>query len=303
MADALFERELDRAGFPESERLTRHLYVPATDGFPLGATLVRSGEKARGAIVLAPATGVRRRYYEPFQRWLGAQGFDVLSFDYRGIGGSRPASLAGFDARMSDWGAKDLAGILDWVSRELEPSSLLLDAILCVGSQSGDYRLWPAPARYRMALYWYALLPTVTATWGYLPSGLAGEELPRGVALEWAKWCRTDGYLLGGDRGALRDGFRRVRAPLLALGFDDDPYAPPAAVAGLLDLYAEASREHRQIDPRAEGFGPVGHFGFFRERFRKTLWAEARDWLTARAAGLPRAPNAREKSASLARSK
>jgi predicted alpha/beta hydrolase len=25
----------------------------------------------------------------------------------------------------------------------------------------------------------------------------------------------------------------------------------------------------------------IGHFGFFRERFRDSLWREARDWLEA----------------------
>ena len=126
MADALFERELDRALRDDLADDTRTTFVPATDGFPLGATVVRARDRARGVVVLAPATGVRRRYYAAFQRWLAGQGFDVVTFDYRGIGDSRPPSLAGFHARMHHWGERDLAGVIAFVERELAPSSLLL---------------------------------------------------------------------------------------------------------------------------------------------------------------------------------
>jgi predicted alpha/beta hydrolase len=37
-----------------------------------------------------------------------------------------------------------------------------------------------------------------------------------------------------------------------------------------------------------EGLGPVGHFGFFRPRFRDSLWAWALAWLQTQAVRLQR---------------
>jgi predicted alpha/beta hydrolase len=40
----------------------------------------------------------------------------TVTFDYYGIGGSRPRSLRSLDAGMADWGALDLAGVVDWLA-------------------------------------------------------------------------------------------------------------------------------------------------------------------------------------------
>ncbi len=37
-------------------------------------------------VLLCPATGVPQSYYFKFCTWLSEQGYDVLVFDYRGIG-------------------------------------------------------------------------------------------------------------------------------------------------------------------------------------------------------------------------
>ena len=47
-----------------------------------------------------------------FAAWLFAQGRDVLVYDYRGIGGSRPARLAKLRANWLDWGRLDCEAAL-----------------------------------------------------------------------------------------------------------------------------------------------------------------------------------------------
>jgi predicted alpha/beta hydrolase len=37
----------------------------------------------------------------------------------------------------------------------------------------------------------------------------------------------------------------------------------------------------RLVHPHEAGASALGHFAFFRERFRDTLWREAVDWLEA----------------------
>lgn len=293
--------------------------IPARDGALLAASVFRSTltvDSARGtsaaghgdasasfsnAIVIAPATGVKRKYYAAFARYLARQGYDVVTFDYRGIGGSRAASEA---PRMTEWGELDLAGVVDWAAEHLDrrthdaasmravsvvghsvggqlvgllPNVERVERIVTIGSQSGDYRLWPMPSRLGMALVMHAVIPAVTHTIGYFPGKLGtGEDLPAGVALEWARWCRTPGYFTGGDGPARPARFARVTAPLLAFGFDDDHYAPRAAVDALLALYENADVVRRQLPA---GKRRIGHFGFFRRRFETSLWPEVAAFL------------------------
>lgn len=290
------ERVLERPG-----RVGRDLTIRTDDGVALAATVFDpSPQKRNGrALVIAGGTGVKRRFYAPFATWLSTEGFTVVTFDYRGIGGSAAsaAESGGADpATMHAWGEQDLASVLAWTADVLgdgtvglvghsvggqlvgllpESAHARISSIVTIAAQSGDYRLWPMPMRLAMAALWWGVVPSVTHAMGYLPGALGiGEDLPAGVALEWARWCRTPGYLVGddgGDAGARRRaGFARVRAPLLSLSFHDDGYAPFAAVDALLSLYVNATIEKRRLG-RSEG--RFGHFGFFRSRNR-ALWRD-----------------------------
>jgi predicted alpha/beta hydrolase len=276
------------------------LRIPALDGFELAATLYEpaagAGQHPPGTVVLiSSATAVKRGYYDAYARHLAGEGFTVVTYDYRGIGGSRPARLAGFRARMRDWGQLDLAGVLDWIGLHLRPQRLLtvghsaggqlvglaepswrISGLLTVGSQSGWWAHWPVPARYKIAAQWYAV-PVITRLFGYLPGAFGTkEDLPAGVAREWARWGRRPRYLL---EDGLEDGFARFRGPLFAYSFTDDTYAPRPAVESLLDAYSGADITHRHLSPADIGAGEIGHFGFFRERFRDSLWRESTAWL------------------------
>ncbi len=282
-------------------RIDSTLRIPALDGFELAATLYEpcsstepSGESP--VVLINSATAVRRGYYDAYARFLAAEGFTVLTYDYRGIGGSRPKRLSRFQAHMRQWGEQDMAGVLDWISLHLRPRRLLtvghsvggqlvglaenndrIDALLMVGSQSGWWGHWPLSSRYRIGLNWF-LIPLVTRIFGYLPGAFGTkEDLPGGVAREWARWGRRRTYLMESEER--RAGFRRVRRPLLAYSFSDDDYAPRPAVEGLLDFYSEADIFHRHIRPRDIGVDAIGHFGFFRDKFRDPLWQDTAAWL------------------------
>ncbi|MCO5172245.1 MAG: alpha/beta hydrolase [Planctomycetes bacterium] len=280
------------------------LELAASDGFRLAATRFDPVGPRAATVVIAGAAGVPRGYYAPFAGHLAAHGLGAVTLDYRGVGGSRPASLRGFPARLHHWGERDLDGTLGWAAERwadrpllvvthsiggqvlgLAPTLDRVAAVLSVASQSGYWRLWSGARRLQMGAYFHLLIPAAARLAGYLPMRLVGgEDLPRGVAVEWARWCRDPDYVLTHARARGGAGYGRFERPWRAYALADDPYAPRAAVERLLGFYPRAARELRWVEP-AEVGRPVGHFGFFRRPFEATLWREAREWLLARAAG------------------
>ena len=148
-----------------------------------------------------------------------------------------------------------------------------------VGSQSGYWRHWPALGKAWMWPATHLGLPAVTKLLGYFPGSRLGfgEDLPAGVATEWASWCRHPRYLVGAL--GVDAAYARVRSPLRAYAISDDPFAPLGAVRALGALYPNSRWETRTVAPRELGVKSIGHFGFFRERFRDSLWRESADWL------------------------
>ena len=71
--------------------------VPAADGYKLGATLFLPRGTRRRAALISSATAVPRKIYRGFAGYLARRGFAVLTYDYRGIGGSRGVALEGYN--------------------------------------------------------------------------------------------------------------------------------------------------------------------------------------------------------------
>jgi predicted alpha/beta hydrolase len=282
---------------PPPDSIATEMVLPATDGYALAATRYGPAAPLERVVLVSPATGVKRRIYDAFARFLAARGMGVLTWDWRGIAGSRPSSsLRGFRATMRDWAERDLAGAIDWAAREhpgarlfavghsfggqgigLAPNAGRLAGMVTVAAQSGWWGHWPRPARYAYAGLWHVAVPLATSLFGYFPAKRlgAGEDLPAGVALEWARWCRSRDYL--GDYA----GHAALTAPILALSFSDDAFAPWTAVRWLHERYGSTDLTHRHVRPAEVGAREIGHFGFFRPGVAPPLWDEAAEWIAA----------------------
>lgn len=198
----------------------------------------------------------------------------------------------------------DLAGMINWVAAGLAPSQILLvghsvaaqifplaenyhrvSAAYFVASQSAYWKLWNGKERAMVFALWHFSIPLATKLFGYFPGWMLGnaEDLPAGVAREWARWACHPDYILSHDP-SVRGKFQRVHIPLKFVSFTDDALiAPKRAVLAIASWFGSTDKEHRHIHPREIGAKAIGHFGFFRESFRKTLWQEALAWLRARA--------------------
>lgn len=270
------------------------LQVHCADGRALAATLFGDRTCDAAVVVIAGATGVRRRLYHRYAEYLANEGFAVVTFDYRGVGGSRGGPLRADPAQLSEWGRLDLAGILDWAHDALRPRALCVvahsvggqllpliaapervDGVIFVAAQEGYWGNWPISLRPVFLALCGAVMPILVRSAGFLPARALrlGEDLPAGVGLEWARWARTPGYL---QRAPFHD---RLACPALAYGFADDPLAPRRAVDRLLDSQPRLDVERRNVAPLEVGLAGIGHFGFFRHDLTASLWAESRDWL------------------------
>lgn len=295
---------------------TRTFEIVTDDGVRLAVDAFLPTGPAVAKLLLAPAMGVRRRFYARFLADLADHGMAAIVLDYRGIGDSRHASIRDERASLSDWGERDLAAATRAlvelpveVEREGAGAELPLlflghsvggqifglmrkvpyAAAYMVGSQAGYWKHWEGAARLAMAALWFGAIPILSSTVGYLPMRVVGqgEDIPDGVAREWAAWGRDPSYV--GVRAAQIDGsgYATWGGLLRAVSIEDDGYAPERAVRALCDLYRRADGDVVRVLPADLGVRHVGHFGWFQPRHRETLWSDARQWL-ARAAGLGR---------------
>lgn len=273
------------------------LRIRCRDGFELTADLI-AAEQPRGVVVIAAALGVPRRFYAAYAQYLAAQGLTALSFDYRGIGDSRQGPVRGAQMRMADWGALDIDAVLAWAQRELQPQKLFLvghsaggqlpglapaseklDGLVLVAASAPRMDYFPLRDKLGPGFLWHVAVPLFSRGRDQFPSkklGFSSVDVPTGVMRQWAQWSRSSHYLFSPEHGMDTSRYTRLALPLLSYGFLDDGYAPPAAIDALLAHYPAARIEKREIAKPAQG--TLGHFGYFRERQRDTLWRDTADW-------------------------
>lgn len=280
--------------------------VPALDGYPLGATLHRpSRDPPLAFAIVHAATATPARYYAPFAEALAEQGVAVLTYDYRGIGASRPTQLRGFNASMRDWINLDAEGATRWArayypgipllaighslgghaiglcdgSRDLAGAALVSSGAAWIGHVQG------AAERARVGTLLRVVGPALVLACGYVPMSQLGlgEDLPGPAFRDWANWISLRRYFFDDASLNAAQRFARVRAPVLLIGSDDDTWTPAVAIDELGFFFTAATVERRQFEQSETTTGKIGHAGFFRREHNVTLWPRLIEWLLQRA--------------------
>ncbi|NVM91846.1 putative alpha/beta hydrolase [Variovorax sp. SG517] len=254
----------------------------------------------RASVVIGGAMGVRQSFYAPFAQWLSQQGLRVWTFDYRGSGDSRGnVPLREVDADLFDW-ARDYEAVIDAAKAAAPDAPLYLlghslgaqlpgflqrpeqvDGLVSIAAGSGYWRE-NAPKLKRSILYfWFVLVPLVTRLFGYFPGRKLRKvgDLPRGVILQWRRWCLNPRYSVGAEGELAARSYSRVRFPVLALSMTDDELMTLAGTNSLLSFYTGAPSAIERIAPADVQARRIGHFGFFREQFSQSLWPSTVDRL------------------------
>ncbi len=262
---------------------------------PLALRVYEPPGAPRASVVIGGAMGVRQAFYAPFAQWLAEQGYRVTTFDYRGHGDSLQGALRDVKADLTDW-VRDYEAVVASAKAALPAQPLFLlghslgaqlpglmrdtrsiDGMLGVAAGSGYWRDNAPRLRRIVPLFWWGLVPLATALCGYFPGRRlrAIGDLPKGVVLQWRRWCLNPRYSMGAEGAAAAHSYGAVRFPVLAWSVRDDELLTLRATHHLLALYANAPREIETLAPADAQAPRIGHFGFFRDQFRGSLWPRA----------------------------
>ncbi|MCE7864272.1 MAG: alpha/beta fold hydrolase [Bacteroidetes bacterium CHB5] len=248
-------------------------------------------KESNRVLIIVSATGVRQSFYQKFAEYVSHRGMSVITFDYHGIGDSLSVPINKIKTTAEDWGSDDLESVIDFVKVSypdkkifilghsiggqligLAPSSVYAEKIILVGAQSGYWRFWSGAARMKMWAIWYLLFPILTKSFGYLPSKKFSrmENLPKGVADQWRKWCISKRYLFG-DVPKSKLHFDELKMAITSFSIEDDNFAPKAAVDWLSSNFTNAILKRIHVVPSEFGVMKIGHFGIFNETAKESL--------------------------------
>ena len=270
----------------------------------LAATVYRPNDVVKTAIMIAPATGIKRQFYHNFATYLAEHGFGVLTFDNEGIGESLTTDLAKCDASLISWGRHDMPAVLDALQDEfadatyhlighsaggqligLMPNYNVLSSVFNVACSSGRIKNMTMPYRAKAMFFMDAFIPMSNMTLGYTPSDKMGmgEPLPRGVARQWREWCNGAGYIKTAFGKSIHTHFYdEISMPSLWLGFSDDEIANSKNMDDMIRVFPKMPIEKRFLDPKDFGVSSIGHMRYFSSKTNAkapALWQMAVDWL------------------------
>jgi predicted alpha/beta hydrolase len=278
----------------------KRLRLRTPDGYEIGAVFYAAlrPRAPRRVAVLHCGAGIQALRYRRFAHFLAEWGIPVLTYDYRGIGLSRPSELRGFHASLDDWAEYDGTTAIAWL-RERFPHDEIVGISHSIGALPlggatnaaeqarlilvcghtgyyGDYRrLYRLP----MALAWHVVMPALTHIFGYFPArrlGL-GDDIPADMALQWAARRSSELRPAGAEpeyerARRLLDRCATLERPALAISISDDAFATFAGAKRLLSYFPRLRARHVVFSPAEANVRHLGHFGFFRRDAGVVLW-------------------------------
>lgn len=270
----------------------KRIDILTEDHYSLAAHLFEPQISNQKVLLINSATGVKQQIYFSVAQFFADHGFTVITYDYRGIGLSKPHKMRGFEASMRVWGTTDYQALTDYIKSNFEdykkyclghsvgalilgmnPDSEIFEEFIFVGTQNafvGNLRLKTKIEAY---LGFGIVQPLFTVLLGYFPAswfGL-GESLPSGSAFDWRILIlnkKSTNNLL--EKSA--DFSKKLKQKVLVIWAEDDAWLTEKGVKSLLEnTYANLRPTYRHIYTSESEKGEIGHVNFFRSYNRK-LW-------------------------------
>lgn len=278
----------------------KELLLNTPDQIPLSIKVFEP-ETANGKLLLInSATGVKQQIYFSFAKYLAEKGFTVITYDYRGIGESKPDKMRGFNASMRIWGTVDFKTLTSFIQQKypdytkfclghsvgalilgMNDYSRNFEKFIFVGTQDAYLGNLTFPVAVTALLGFGIALPVMTHFFGYFPAhrfGL-GESLPKGVAFDWQTLIlnkKSTSRLYEKIDGNCATQLTRETYIIHA---EDDTWVTQKGMKNLLkNVYPNLKTTYREILISESEKGEIGHVNFFRS-YNKNLWKIVLDQL------------------------
>ncbi|MDH6250718.1 putative alpha/beta hydrolase [Chryseobacterium sp. H1D6B] len=258
--------------------ITAHIFVPE-----------KSSQKV---LLINAATGVKQQVYFSFAQFFSEQGFTVITYDYRGIGLSKPEKMRGFNASMRIWGSKDYKTLTQYIRTRfsdykkyclghsvgalilgMNEDSEIFEEFIFVGTQNAFVGNLKFKTKIEAYLGFGIAQPVTTQLLGYFPAhwfGL-GESLPKNCAYDWRTLIlnkKSTNRLLE----EIDDYSKKLTQKVFVIRAEDDVWLTEKGVESLLnDTYPNLKPTYRLIQTSESEKGEIGHVNFFRS-YNKKLW-------------------------------
>ncbi|CAM3030290.1 alpha/beta hydrolase [Chryseobacterium flavum] len=268
------------------------LILTTEDHVPLAAHLFMP-EKSNGKLLLInSATGVKQQVYFSFAQYFSDHGFTVITYDYRGIGLSKPQNMRGFHGSMRLWGSKDYKELTRYIRRKfpdykkyclghsvgalilgMNKDSEMFEELIFVGTQNAFVGHLRTRTKIEAYLGFGIVQPLTTSLFGYFPAnwfGL-GESLPKNCAYDWRTLIlnrKSTNRLLE----KIDDYSKNLKQKVFVIRAEDDVWLTEKGVLSLLnDTYPNLKPTYRLIRTSESDKKEIGHVNFFRS-YNKKLW-------------------------------
>ncbi len=268
------------------------LIISTKDQYQLSAHIFKPEKSNEKIILINSATGVKQLVYFSFAQFFAEKGFTVITYDYRGIGLSKPEKMRNFKASMRTWGNEDFKRLTEFVIENfpdyqkfclghsvgaliigMNENSKVFERFIFVATQNAFIGNLKWKTKLEAFFGFGFAQPFFTELFGYFPAhwfGL-GESLPKNCAYDWRTLIlnrKSTGKLLLKTNDYSKELIQKV----LVLYAEDDVWLTDKGVKSLLnDVYPNLKPDYRFLQTSESEKGEIGHVNFFRS-YNKKLW-------------------------------
>ena len=271
----------------------KELILKTPDLIPLSVKVFEPSNSNGKLLLINSATGVKQQIYFSFANYLAEHGFVVITYDYSGIGESKPSKMRGFDSSMRNWGTVDFKTVTNFIQKGypkyqkfclghsvgalilgMNDYSKNFEKFIFVGTQDAYVKNLTFNVAVTALLGFGIALPVMTHFFGYFPAhrfGL-GESLPKGVAFDWQtlilnKKSTSKLYEKNKD-----DFSKTLHQETFIIHAEDDTWVTQKGMGNLLkNVYPNLRTTYREVKVSESEKGEIGHVNFFRS-YNKSLW-------------------------------
>ncbi|WP_312765147.1 serine aminopeptidase domain-containing protein [Epilithonimonas sp.] len=270
----------------------KSINIRAEDHYSLSVHIFEPQNPNRKILLINSATGVKQQIYFSFAQFFSEQGFTVITYDYRGIGLSKPDKMKGFEASMRIWGAKDYKAVTNYIKTNfsdyqkfclghsvgalilgMNKDSGMFEEFIFVGTQNAFVGNLKFKTKIEAYIGFGIAQPLSTKLLGYFPAdwfGL-GESLPSGSAFDWRTLIlnkKSTNKLLEKSE----DFSKNLAQKVFVVRAEDDAWLTEKGVKSLLkNTYPNLKPTYRLIKTSESEKNEIGHINFFRS-YNKKLW-------------------------------